>query len=44
MKFELEIMKFDVKDIVTASGEVTCELELPAPAGDLPAIDCGVVA
>ncbi|MBP3706065.1 MAG: hypothetical protein J6J13_02290 [Clostridia bacterium] len=41
MKALLEVARFDVADVITASGEVECALpEVPAPVGNAPEQAC----
>ena len=42
MKALLEVVRYDLADVITTSGEVVCTgLQAPAPVGELPEERCG---
>ncbi len=43
MKFELEVVKFNVADVITTSGDDCANPMLPVPIGNAPATCEGVV-
>lgn len=41
VKANFEIVRFDVEDVITTSGGVSCALpEVPAPVGNAPEMAC----